>query len=76
MQQAYAVKTVLSQTGENSAVAYLGDDMTDEDAFQAVKARGLAVLVRPQFRPTAADVWLRPPEELVAFMQHWKAKAA
>ena len=63
---------MLSQTGENSAVAYLGDDMTDEDAFQAVKARGLAVLVRPQFRPTAADVWLRPPEELVAFMQHWK----
>ena len=66
------MKTVLSQTSENSAVAYLGDDMTDEDAFQAVKARGLAVLVRPQFRPTAADVWLRPPEELVAFMQHWK----
>jgi trehalose 6-phosphate phosphatase len=72
----YAVKTVLSQTGEGSVVAYLGDDMTDEDAFQAVKPRGLAVLVRPQFRPTAADVWLRPPEELVAFMQHWTVKRA
>ena len=72
----YAVKTVLSQTGEHSAIAYLGDDMTDEDAFKAVKARGLAVLVRPQFRPTAADVWLRPPEELVAFMQHWNVQAA
>jgi trehalose-phosphatase len=72
----YAVKTVLSQTGEHSAIAYLGDDMTDEDAFEAVKARGLAVLVRPQFRPTAADVWLRPPEELVAFMRHWNVKAA
>jgi trehalose 6-phosphate phosphatase len=72
----YAVKTVLSQTGEHSAIAYLGDDMTDEDAFQAVKPRGLAVLVRPHFRPTGADVWLRPPEELVAFMQHWSVKAA
>jgi trehalose-phosphatase len=72
----YAVKTVLSQTGEHSAIAYLGDDMTDEDAFEAVKPRGLAVLVRPQFRPTAADVWLRPPEELAAFMRHWKVKAA
>jgi trehalose 6-phosphate phosphatase len=68
----YAVKTVLSQTGEHSAVAYLGDDMTDEDAFKAVKPRGLAILVRPEFRPTAADVWLQPPEELVAFMEHWK----
>jgi trehalose-phosphatase len=72
----YAVKTVLSQTGEHSAVAYLGDDMTDEDAFHAVKPRGLAILVRPQFRPTAADVWLRPPEELVAFMRHWRVQAA
>jgi trehalose-phosphatase len=71
----YAVKTVLSQTGEHSAVAYLGDDMTDEDAFHAVKTRGLAILVRPQFRPTAADVWLRPPDELVAFMRHWCVKA-
>jgi trehalose-phosphatase len=71
----YAVKTVLSQTGEHSAIAYLGDDMTDEDAFTAVKPRGLAVLVRPQFRRTGADVWLRPPEELVAFMRHWKVKA-
>jgi trehalose-phosphatase len=71
----YAVKTVLSQTGEHSAVAYLGDDMTDEDAFKAVKPRGLAVLVRPQFRPTSADVWLRPPDELVAFMRHWNVSA-
>jgi trehalose-6-phosphatase len=66
------VKTVLSQTGEDSAIAYLGDDMTDEDAFRAVKPRGIAVLVRPQFRPTTADVWLRPPDELVEFMRHWR----
>ena len=67
----YAVKAVLSETAESSAIAYLGDDMTDEDAFRAVKTRGLGVLVRPQFRETAADLWIRPPEELVAFMRHW-----
>jgi trehalose 6-phosphate phosphatase len=72
----YAVKTVLSQTGEDSAIAYLGDDMTDEDAFRAVKPRGIAVLVRPQFRPTTADVWLRPPDELVEFMRHWRVPAS
>jgi len=49
--------------------------MTDEDAFRAVKPRGIAVLVRPQFRPTTADVWLRPPDELVEFMRHWRVHA-
>jgi trehalose 6-phosphate phosphatase len=68
----YAVKTVLSETPEGSAVAYLGDDMTDEDAFGAIKARGIGVLVRPEFRQTQADVWLRPPDELLSFMRHWR----
>src|SRR5262245_11608632 len=31
-----AVKTVLSETPGNSVVAYLGDDVTDEDGFTAV----------------------------------------
>jgi trehalose-phosphatase len=67
----FAVKAVLSETGQNAVAAYLGDDMTDEDAFRAIKARGLGVLVRAEFRPTDADVWLTPPEELAEFMQHW-----
>ena len=59
----HAVKAVLSETPPDSAVAYLGDDITDEDAFRAVKAQGLAVLVRPEYRETAADLWIRPPQE-------------
>ncbi len=51
--------------------AYLGDDLTDESAFRAIKGRGLGVLVRRQPRPTAADVWLRPPEELRDFLKMW-----
>lgn len=70
----YAVKAVLSETGEDSAVAYLGDDVTDEDAFRAIKQRGLGVLVRPEFRDTQADVWIQPPHELVSFMRHWCVK--
>jgi trehalose-phosphatase len=69
--KANAVQAVLSETGEDSAIAYLGDDMTDEDAFRAIKPRGLAVLVRPELRQTAADVWLRPPAELASFLQLW-----
>lgn len=52
-------------------IVYLGDDATDEDAFKAVGDRGLGVLVRPEERPTAADVWLRPPEELLEFLHRW-----
>lgn len=72
----YAVKAVLSETAQGSAVAYLGDDITDEDAFRAIKTRGLGVLVRPEFRDTAADVWIRPPDELLTFMRHWRVTPA
>src|SRR5262245_4511114 len=68
-----AVKTVLSETPGDSLVAYLGDDVTDEDAFSAIKARGLAVLVRPEPRATRADLWIQPPRELVDFLDRWRA---
>ena len=31
-----------------------------EDAFLALPPDGLGVLVRPQFRPTAASTWIQP----------------
>ena len=66
-----AVREILSQLGPADACAYLGDDHTDEDAFDAMRGRGLAVLVREELRDTAADVWVRPPHELVAFLERW-----
>jgi trehalose 6-phosphate phosphatase len=66
-----AVHTVLSEIHPDSAVAYLGDDQTDEDAFRALSGKGLTALVRSQSRPTAADVWLQPPQELIQFFQEW-----
>ena len=47
-----AVSVILKEAGPGAAVAYLGDDQTDEDAFRALKGNGLTALVRPQFRPT------------------------
>ena len=73
----HAVKTVLSETPGDSVVAYLGDDLTDEDAFAAVKiAHGLAVLVRSEPRSTRADLWIQPPEELVVFLDRWREHRA
>ncbi len=67
----HAVQTVLAEEGEGALAAYLGDDLTDEDAFSALQGRGLSLLVRRELRPTAADIWLKPPEELLAFLHNW-----
>jgi trehalose-phosphatase len=66
-----AVSAILQESGSEVAAAYLGDDQTDENAFRAIKGRGIAILVRPDPRPTGADVWLRPPEELGRFLRDW-----
>lgn len=67
-----AVRELLDRTPPDVPAAYLGDDDTDEDAFEAMRAAaGLAVLVRDELRPTAADVWIRPPDELLDFLRRW-----
>lgn len=66
-----AVDTLLAECGADAPAAYLGDDLTDEAAFLKLKGRGLSVLVRPQRRESAADVWLKPPQQLKMFLQNW-----
>lgn len=66
-----AVRTILEETKRHAAAAYLGDDHTDEDAFEAIRGQGMGVLVRERFRETRADVWIRPPGELLAFLRRW-----
>jgi trehalose 6-phosphate phosphatase len=66
-----AVRSILEGEDDKVPAAFLGDDRTDEDAFQALEGRGLRVLVRTEHRDTAADLWLTPPEELLAFLEHW-----
>ncbi len=68
-----SVRTVLSELGVDVLVAYLGDDLTDEDAFEALGERGLGVLVRSRPRPTSADLRISPPEELLEFLKRWTA---
>jgi trehalose-phosphatase len=66
-----AVSAILAEAGQGVAAAYLGDDHTDENAFRAIKGRGLAILVGPEPRPTMADTWLRPPDEVARFLSDW-----
>ena len=67
----FAVRTVLAEEPSGTTVAYLGDDLTDEDAFKALQGHGLGVLVRQEARPTAASLRITPPEELLDFLRRW-----
>jgi trehalose-phosphatase len=47
---------------------YLGDDQTDEDAFQVMKKQGISVYVGPRTSPSEADFFLKNPEEVQEFL--------
>lgn len=56
---------------------YIGDDRTDEDAFQVLKARGqgYSILVSSVPKETLASYSLRDPSEVMAFLHQlveWK----
>lgn len=70
-QKSDIVRTVLSEAEPGCAVAYLGDDSADEDAFRALRGHGLNVLVREEYRPTVADVWIQPPDDVTSFLRAW-----
>jgi len=65
------VRLLLEELGASTPVAFLGDDVTDENAFEALGDRGLTVLVRREWRPTLAQMWLRPPVQMRAFLAAW-----
>jgi len=69
------VRSIAAEAGADAALAYLGDDLTDEDAFEAMPAGGASILVRAEYRPTAADTWIRPPDGLVKFLARWNREA-
>lgn len=69
--KANAVDDTLADSAPGSPCAFLGDDLTDEDGFRALRGRGLSILVRPEFRLTQADYWLIPPDELLWFFDRW-----
>lgn len=74
-----AVEWVLNALGlarEGVLPVYLGDDLTDEDAFRTLKGRGLSLVVRGEVeRPTEADYALTDVEEVRRFLELLIARA-
>jgi trehalose-phosphatase len=47
---------------------YLGDDLTDEDAFRALQGRGIGVIVGETVEQTAAEYRLENTQEVLQFL--------
>lgn len=49
---------------------YIGDDLTDEDAFVALADCGIGIVVAEAARPTSAQYALKNPDEVRAFLAY------
>ncbi|HSN55978.1 MAG TPA: trehalose-phosphatase [Candidatus Sulfomarinibacteraceae bacterium] len=58
----------LGLDGPDTLPMYIGDDVTDEDAFRELGDRGLAILVGEGAGPTFADHRLVDPDEVRLFL--------
>jgi trehalose 6-phosphate phosphatase len=59
----------LGLDGPDVVPFYIGDDVTDEDAFEVLRDRGIGVLVSEVPRPTKAAYWVQAPWEVYAFFE-------
>ncbi len=52
---------------------YIGDDITDRDAFDALRGKGISILVAEQPQPTSADYRLSDTTEVRSFLNELAA---
>lgn len=69
------IKSILAGLEFGTPIAFLGDDLTDEDGFEALKGRGVGILVNNERKPTQADLRIEPPADLIDFLTSWRDKA-
>lgn len=66
-----ALQWIMAQSGlqdDDVVPIYIGDDLTDEDAFGVLQNRGIGILVTTEQRLTAATYVLKTPHEVGLFL--------
>lgn len=66
-----AVMSLLSQAPDGTLGVFVGDDVTDEDAFEVVQARGFGVRVGDPAIPSLAMGRLPSSEAVALFLEKW-----
>lgn len=65
-----AIRWVMGSLGiKPTKLLYIGDDITDEDAFCEIRGQGMGILVRDGGRSTAASYCLGDQREVQPFLQ-------
>lgn len=70
------VRALCSRCAPGTLGVFVGDDLTDEDAFAAVREWGFGVRVGGDGRPTSALGHIASCETLPAFLRRWRAATA
>jgi trehalose 6-phosphate phosphatase len=71
-----AVRDLIEAAHPEILPIYLGDDITDEDAFQALGAQGFSIRVGADDRPSHARFRLDSPKEVAEFLKRWVGMVA
>jgi len=65
------LKELLDLQPSGAFSVYIGDDITDEDAFREIKGRGIGIKVGESTTPSAATGFLASCQEVRSFLRAW-----